>query len=69
MSDDPAAQLAALKSALYRGVLKVRRGDEQIDYQSPDDLRAAIRDLEATIAGRSTGTRAVRPTFSRGHTS
>ena len=45
------ADLNALKSAYYRGVLKVREGETWLEYQSMKDMRIAISDAERELAG------------------
>lgn len=42
-------QLAKLKAAYARGVLRVREGDTWVEYQSMKDMRAAINDIEAEL--------------------
>lgn len=42
-------QLASLKEAYYRGVMKVREKDTWVEYASMKDMRIAISDLENEI--------------------
>lgn len=45
-------QLNNLKAAYASGVLKVRNGDDWVEYNSMRELRQAIIDMEAdTVAG------------------
>lgn len=46
-----ADDLKELKTAYYRGVLKVREGDTWVEYQSMKDMRIAISDGERELAG------------------
>lgn len=50
-------QLDQLKAAYSSGVLKVRNGDDWVEYNSMRELRAAINDIEADIASKSAGGR------------
>ncbi|AHK11736.1 head-tail connector [Shewanella sp. phage 1/44] len=64
-------QLAALKAAYASGVLKVRNGDDWLEYNSMREMRLAISDITAEIAaanagGKPSGTRLV--SVSRGYT-
>lgn len=63
-------QLTALKEAYASGVLKVRNGDDWIEYNSMRELRQAINDIETDMetkaaGGRPSGTRLV--SVSRGY--
>lgn len=64
MSSYTVDQLANLKKAYARGVLRVREGDTQIEYQSMAAMRQAISDMEAELntqsGGKPTGSRRVR---------
>ena len=42
-------QLANLKKAYARGVLKIREGDTWIEYNSMSDLERAIKNIEAEL--------------------
>nr|WP_067285748.1 hypothetical protein [Marinobacterium profundum] len=42
-------QLASLKKAYARGVLRVREGDTWVEYQSMVQMRRAIADMEAEL--------------------
>ena len=62
--------LINLKEAYAMGVLKVRNGDDWIEYNSMRDIRIAIKDIEGSIAaanagGRPSGTRLA--TISKGY--
>lgn len=57
-------QLAKLKAAYAQGVLQVRDGNDFVEYQSMQQMRIAIADIEAELnanTGRGTpkGTRLV----------
>ncbi|MBQ4838833.1 phage head-tail joining protein [Pseudoalteromonas luteoviolacea] len=43
--------LARLEKAYYSGALKVREGDQWIEFQSAKELRIAIADLKRELAG------------------
>ena len=60
-------QLAELKRAYSRGVLKVREGDDWVEYQSMREMRQAIIDIESELrtTGRPSGSRLV--TISKGY--
>lgn len=64
MSSYTVDQLANLKKAYARGVLRVREGDTQIEYQSMAAMRQAINDMEAELntqgGGKPLGSRRVR---------
>lgn len=49
--------LKNLKDAYASGVLKVRNGDDWIEYNSMRDLRVAIADIESEIANSNKGGR------------
>lgn len=57
-------QLNNLKKAYARGVLRVREGDTWIEYQSMQQMRKAIADIEAELGiehgHKPRGTRRVR---------
>lgn len=64
-------QLDALKAAYASGVLKVRNGDDWLEYNSMREMRLAIADIAAEIeaqnsGGKPSGTRLV--SVSRGYT-
>ena len=62
------AQLQALESALAKGERRVTFADKTVEYRSVDELRAAIRAVEAELA-RGAGTpakRQIRVTTSKG---
>lgn len=44
-------QLKALRNALARGERRVSFGDRLVEYRSVDELLAAIREIEAALAG------------------
>lgn len=61
-------QLDALKRALATGERRVSFGDKSVEYRSVDELRAAIRAVEAELA-RTAGTgskRQIRFTTAKG---
>ena len=43
------AQLQALREALAKGEKRVSFGDKTVEYRSIDELRLAIRDVEAAM--------------------
>jgi ERCC4-type nuclease len=57
-------QLASLKKAYARGVLRVREGDTWVEYQSMKQMREAIALMEAELgiehANKPRGARRVR---------
>lgn len=59
MSTPPytAEQLQALRNALARGERRVDFGDRSIEYRSVEELRAAIREVEASLSQANGGTR------------
>lgn len=63
MSNYTLDQLASLKKAYARGVLKVREGDSWVEYQSMKDMRIAIGEMEAEIERAKANQ--VKPTGSR----
>lgn len=44
-----------LEKALYSGALEVRFGDRWIKYQTTDDMRKALADLNNKITATSSG--------------
>lgn len=42
--------IAALEKALYSGAAQVQHGDKNVRFNSPDDIREAIRDAGAELA-------------------
>lgn len=56
------AELDRLKKAYRSGVLKIREGDTWIEYQSMRQMKLAIDDMEAELAGynKPRGTRVAR---------
>lgn len=61
-------QLDALKKALATGERRVSFGDKTVEYRSVEELREAIRTVEAELV-RSAGTslkRQIRVTTSKG---
>jgi len=59
MSTPPytAEQLQALRNALARGERRVDFGDRSVEYRSVEELRAAIREVEAALSQANGGTR------------
>lgn len=53
--------LTELKRAYSRGVLKVREGDDWVEYQSMREMRQAISDIEAElrVTNKPSGSRLV----------
>ena len=50
-------QLHALHVALARGERRVSFGDRLVEYRSVEELRAAIREVEAALSRAAGGTR------------
>lgn len=46
-----AEQVAALKTAIARGVRVVQMGNERIEYRSLEEMRVALRMMEAELNG------------------
>ena len=62
------ADLATLKKALANSERRVSFGDRSVEYRSIDELKTAIREVEADLS-RSAGkakTRQIRVTTSKG---
>jgi hypothetical protein len=62
------AQLQALRDALARGERRVTFADKTVEYRSVEELKAAIREVEAALA-REAGapkTRQIRITTDKG---
>lgn len=57
-------QLVALQKALATGEKRVSFGDKTVEYRTVDELKAAIREVEAQLArdGGQTRTRQIRVT-------
>ena len=63
-----AADREALERALARGERRVTFGDKTVEYRSVDELRAALREVDAALAreaGRTT-VRQIRVTTGKG---
>lgn len=45
-------RIEALEAALYSGAMNVRHGDWSATYRSSGEIRRAIADLRAVLAGR-----------------
>ncbi|QKS28141.1 MAG: hypothetical protein HT579_22215 [Candidatus Accumulibacter similis] len=61
-------QLLALQKALATGEKRVSFGDKTVEYRSVDEIQAAIREVEASLA-RAAGarrTRQIRVTTDKG---
>ena len=61
-------QLLALQKALATGEKRVTFGDKTVEYRSVDEIQAAIREVEASLA-RTAGarrTRQIRVTTDKG---
>ena len=61
-------QLLALQKALATGEKRVTFGDKTVEYRSVDEIQAAIREVEASLA-RAAGarrTRQIRVTTGKG---
>lgn len=54
-----AADREALERALARGERRVTFGDKTVEYRSVDELRAALREVDAALA-REAGRKTVR---------
>ena len=62
------AHLDALEAALVKGEKRVTFGDKTVEYRSIDEIQAAIREVEASLA-RAAGarrTRQIRVTTDKG---
>ncbi|MGI8426328.1 MAG: phage head-tail joining protein [Actinomycetota bacterium] len=62
------AQLQALRDALARGERRVTFADKTVEYRSVEELKAAIREVEAALT-REAGapkTRQIRVTTDKG---
>lgn len=54
------SDLDALKTAYYRGVLKVREGETWVEFQSMKEMRIAVQDAEVELANsKPSGSRIV----------
>lgn len=42
---------AALKAAIAKGARRLRIGNEEVEYRSLDEMRAALRMIEAELSG------------------
>lgn len=57
----------ALKAAIAKGVSRVRIDGEEVQYNTFSDMRAALRMMEAELAGTTSATpRVVYPKTTRG---
>jgi hypothetical protein len=57
----------ALKAAIAKGVSRVRIDGEEVQYNTFSDMRAALRMMEAELAGSASATpRVVYPKTTRG---
>ena len=52
-----------LKSALAKGALSVRVGDEQVQFRSVTEMRQILRDMERELAGATAAPRQTYPQF------
>ncbi|MEM6376091.1 MAG: hypothetical protein AAF686_07595 [Pseudomonadota bacterium] len=63
-------QVAALKEAVARGVTRVGKGDEQVQYASLAEMRRQIavmeRELQSTSSASGSGLTVTYPQISRG---
>lgn len=60
-------EIDALKSAIARGVRRVRMNGEEVEYASLTEMRAALTLMEAEVAGTTrNGFAVIYPTTSRG---
>lgn len=60
-------QVDALKTAVARGVTRVRMNGEEVQYPSLGEMRRQIKVMEAEIAGGTLGAMTVSyPTTARG---
>ena len=50
------ADVDALKTAIAKGVRRLRMNGEEVEYQSAKDMRAALSMMEAEVAGQTRGT-------------
>lgn len=57
------ARLVALKKARDTGVFQLRKGDDQVQYRSLEEINEIIADLEGDIAALTETTRVRRVRF------
>ncbi|BCO30101.1 hypothetical protein TspCOW1_02040 [Thiohalobacter sp. COW1] len=62
------ADREVLERALARGERRVTFGDKTVEYRSVDELRAALRDIDAALARQAgqSRVRQIRVTTSKG---
>lgn len=59
-------QIEELEAAIASGVMSVRHGDRQINYQSIAEMRTALDQMRSEVATQSNGTgRGLVAAFSR----
>lgn len=54
-----------LKRAIRSGILRVRSEDDDVTYRSMDEMKEALRQMEAEYAGQSGATPGYGPRFAR----
>ncbi|MCP3673983.1 MAG: hypothetical protein GY829_05880 [Gammaproteobacteria bacterium] len=59
-------QLSELKEAAASGILKVRKGDDWVEYQSINQMRGLIADMEEALKVQSRPKGARKVQFSSG---
>lgn len=45
----------ALRSALAKGIRRARLNGEEVEFNSPNEMRRQLREMEAELAGTSIG--------------
>lgn len=61
------AEIDALKRAIARGAAEVQMGAERVKYNSPQEMRRALADMEAELRGENRKSfRMVHPVMTRG---
>lgn len=62
-----AEQVAALRAAIATGALEVQNGNERVKYQSLNDMRRLLAEMEASLASPAlTRPTHFHPAFGRG---
>jgi hypothetical protein len=59
------SDIDALRSALAKGIRRARLNGEEVEFNSPSEMRRQLREMEAELSGASIG----QPTVSYARTS
>jgi hypothetical protein len=59
------SDIDALRSALAKGIRRARLNGEEVEFNSPSEMRRQLREMEAELSGVSIG----QPTVSYARTS